>query len=118
MGKAEPSAVMPMIHQAAGAVAYMHSELCTGTMQWAGTACYMAPELFAKKKYSEAVDVFAYGVMLWETMPTEIPHANIEPADIAHKVHKKDGAGLPVAHGWPKSLKDLLRTAMAVQADD
>lgn len=94
------------------------SELGTGTMQWAGTACYMAPELFAKRRYTEAVDVFAFGVMLWETMSTEIPHANMEPADIAHRVQKQDGAGLPVMHGWPKSLKALLRTCLAVQAED
>lgn len=94
------------------------SELCTGTMQWAGTACYMAPELFAKRKYTEAVDIFAYGVMLWEAMSTEIPHANLEAADIAHKVQSKDGAGLPVIHAWPKSLKALIKTTMAVQAED
>merc|ERR1719482_786448 len=94
------------------------SELCTGTMQWAGTACYMAPELFAKRKYTEAVDVFAFGVMLWEAMSTEIPHANLEAADIAHRVQHKDGAGLPFTHGWPKSLKALLRTSLAVQAED
>lgn len=94
------------------------SELCTGTMQWAGTASYMAPELFAKRKYTEAVDVFAFGVMLWETVSTEIPHANLEACDIAHRVQMKDGAGLPVTHGWPKSLKALLRSSMAVQSED
>lgn len=94
------------------------AELGTGTMQYAGTAAYMAPELFAKRKYSEAVDVFAFGVMLWEVASTEIPHANLDACDIAHRVQHKDGAGLPVAHGWPKSLKELLRSALAVQADD
>lgn len=94
------------------------SELGTGTMQWAGTASYMAPELFAKKKYSEAVDVFAFGVMLWETVSTEIPHANLEAVDIAHRVQLKDGAGLPIVHSWPKSFKALLKTTLAVQAED
>lgn len=150
--KAEPPAVLPMIHQAAGAVAYMHamsvvhrdiktqnvlltegsrpiakwcdfglarlrSELCTGTMQWAGTACYMAPELFTKRKYNEMVDVFAFGTMIWEVASTEIPHANMDPPDIANRVQSKDGACLPVVHAWPKSLKTLLRTTLAVQPD-
>merc|ERR1740138_466909 len=75
-------------------LARMKSELCTGTMQWAGTAAYMAPELFAKRRYDEAVDVFAFGVMLWEVVSTELPHANLEPAEIAARVQKKDGAGL------------------------
>jgi serine/threonine protein kinase len=94
------------------------SELCTGTMQWAGTPSYMAPELFDKRRYTEAVDIFAFGVMLWEVMSTEIPHYNMEPADIAHRVKTKDAAGLPLQHAWPKSLKALLKTSMAVQAED
>mmetsp|Transcript_6662 Transcript_6662/g.10682 ORF Transcript_6662/g.10682 Transcript_6662/m.10682 type:complete len:549 (+) Transcript_6662:180-1826(+) len=94
------------------------ADLQTGTMQYAGTPCYMAPELFAQRKYTEAVDVFAFGVMLWETLSTEIPHANIEPSDIAHKVQTKDYAGLNVAHSWPKVAKNLLRALLAVQPDD
>eukprot|EP00971_Amphidinium_carterae_P264692 5250645-Amphidinium_carterae.1 len=82
-------------------------------MQWAGTAAYMAPELFAKKRYTEAVDVFAFGVMLWEVLSLEIPHANMDPADIAHRVQHKDVAGLAIAHGWPKGLKALIRACLA-----
>jgi sterile alpha motif and leucine zipper-containing kinase AZK len=95
-------------------LARMKSELCTGTMQWAGTPTYMAPELFEKKRYTETVDVFAFGVMLWEVASLEIPHANLDPEDIAHRIRQKDGAGLPVKHDWPKPLKALLKTSMAV----
>eukprot|EP00929_Paragymnodinium_shiwhaense_P119444 TRINITY_DN91341_c0_g1_i1.p1 TRINITY_DN91341_c0_g1~~TRINITY_DN91341_c0_g1_i1.p1 ORF type:complete len:624 (-),score=70.14 TRINITY_DN91341_c0_g1_i1:5-1822(-) len=98
-------------------LARMKSELGTGTMQWAGTPSYMAPELFAKMRYNEAVDVFAMGVMLWEVVSLELPHANLEPADIYSRVKKKDGAGLAVPASWPKCLKILLRSAMAVQAE-
>lgn len=150
--EAEPSCTLPVIRQAAGALAYMHSmsmvhrdvkshnvllfegsrpiaklcdfglarlvsELCTGTMQWAGTAQYMAPELFAKRRYNESVDVFAFGTMTWEVASTEIPHANMDPVDIAHRVQNKDGAGLAVTHAWPKSLKALLRSTLAVQPE-
>jgi len=97
-------------------LARMRSELCTGTLQWAGTACYMAPELFAKKRYNEMVDVFAFGTMVWEVASTEIPHANMDPADIAHRV-SKDGACLVVVHSWPKTLKALLRSTLMVQAE-
>lgn len=148
----EPNATLPLLFQAAGALAYLHSmqvvhrdiksqnllltegsrpiaklcdfglarmvsELCTGTMQWAGTACYMAPELFAKRRYNEMVDVFAFGTMIWEIAALEIPHANMDPEDIAKRVQTKDGAGLAVQHSWPKSLKNLLRVTLAVQAE-
>lgn len=98
-------------------LARMVSELCTGSMQWAGTAQYMAPELFAKRRYNLPVDVFAFGVLLWEVVSAELPHANLDPADIGHRVQKQDGAGLPVTHSWPKSFKALLRSALAVQPD-
>merc|ERR1719161_1488576 len=74
-------------------LARMRSELCTGTMQWAGTAAYMAPELFAKRRYTEAVDVFAFGVVVWEAAAGEIPHANLEAEDIYRRVKQADGAG-------------------------
>eukprot|EP00933_Yihiella_yeosuensis_P026668 TRINITY_DN20733_c0_g1_i1.p1 TRINITY_DN20733_c0_g1~~TRINITY_DN20733_c0_g1_i1.p1 ORF type:complete len:627 (-),score=111.62 TRINITY_DN20733_c0_g1_i1:143-1885(-) len=148
----EPGILLPLVRQAAAALAYMHgmlvvhrdiksqnvlltegkrpqaklcdfglarmrSELCTGSMQWAGTAPYMAPELFAKKRYDEKVDVFAFGTMTWEVVSTEIPHANLEASDIAHRVQHKDAAGLAMQHSWPKSLKTLLRNMLSVQTE-
>lgn len=98
-------------------LARMRSELCTGSMQWAGTAPYMAPELFAKRKYDETVDVFAFGTMVWEVVSVEIPHANLDPADIAHRVQTKEAAGLALQHSWPKTLKNLLKTALSVQQE-
>eukprot|EP00439_Symbiodinium_sp_Y106_P067137 s961_g11.t1 len=98
-------------------LARMRSELCTGSMQWAGTAPYMAPELFAKRKYDETVDVFAFGTMVWEVAASEIPHANLDAPDIAHRVQTKEFAGLSVPHSWPKSLKNLLRSALSAQPD-
>eukprot|EP00931_Biecheleriopsis_adriatica_P080451 TRINITY_DN53798_c0_g1_i1.p1 TRINITY_DN53798_c0_g1~~TRINITY_DN53798_c0_g1_i1.p1 ORF type:complete len:573 (+),score=127.70 TRINITY_DN53798_c0_g1_i1:53-1720(+) len=148
----EPGIMLPMVRQAASALAYLHammvvhrdiksqnvlltegnrpqakicdfglarmrSELCTGSMQYAGTAPYMAPELFAKKRYDEKVDVFAFGTMIWEVVSTEIPHANLDAPDIAHRVTHKDVAGLPLVHSWPKSLKSLLRSTLSVDTD-
>lgn len=59
------------------------------------------------------MDVFAYGTMLWEAAAVEIPHANLEPADIAHRGQTKEAAGLPLEHSWPKTLKNLLKMALS-----
>jgi len=93
-------------------LARMKSELCAGTMQWAGTPPYMAPELFEKKRYTEGVDVFAFAVLLWESAAGDIPHANLEAADIFERVKSRDCAGLPVPPSWPGALKALLRAAL------
>lgn len=67
-------------------LARMKSELMTGAMQFAGTPNYMAPEIFRNQKYTENVDVFAYGTMLWEALVVDIPWANFDPADIRERV--------------------------------
>merc|ERR1712083_368774 len=96
-------------------LARLKSELCTGVMQWAGTAPYMAPELFEKRRYTEAVDIFAFGVLIWEAAAGDIPHANLEAIDIAERVRTKDCAGLPVPRSWPISLRDLLRSTLGIK---
>jgi len=99
-------------------LARLKSELCTGIMQWAGTAPYMAPELFEKRRYTEAVDTYAFGVLLWEAAAGDIPHANLEAVDIAERVRTKEYAGLPVARSWPHPLRELLRATLGVKMED
>ena len=38
-----------------------------------GTPHYMAPELLLDKPYSAKVDVFAFGIMLWEMFTRQLP---------------------------------------------
>jgi len=59
-------------------LARMKSELMTGAMQYAGTPQYMAPELLQQKKYTEKVDVWAFGTLVWETMAEDVPFANLD----------------------------------------
>ena len=72
-------------------------------------------------------------LVLAQVVSVEIPHANLDPADIAHRVQTKAGAvlkpsapvqptlpegsrvdqeaaGLALQHSWPKILKNLCRT--------
>jgi len=67
-------------------LARMRSELMTGVMQFAGTPNYMSPEIFRQQRYTEKVDVFAVGVMLWEAMAQDIPFANLDPPEIKERV--------------------------------
>lgn len=62
------------------------ADLNKGTMQYAGTPTYMAPELFMKRQYDQSVDVYAFGCLLWEIMNREVPFDGLDPSDIASKV--------------------------------
>jgi serine/threonine protein kinase len=46
----------------------------------------MAPELFMQKSYSEKVDIFAFGTLLWELLSNEVPYEGIDPIDIKRQV--------------------------------
>lgn len=42
----------------------------------------MAPELFKKQAYDGAVDVYAFGTLVWEVITRQVPFDGIDPADI------------------------------------
>jgi serine/threonine protein kinase len=56
-----------------------------------GTPHWMAPELLAADEtYSSKVDVYAYGIVLWEIATGEVPFVGLEPAQIVVQVFMKD----------------------------
>jgi serine/threonine protein kinase len=38
-----------------------------------GTPHWMAPEILRQEPYTEAADVYSYGVIIWEMLTTNIP---------------------------------------------
>lgn len=67
-------------------LARFKADIGKGSMQYAGTPVYMAPELFQKRQYDEKVDVFAFGALLWELSMRQVPYDGLEAADIRAKV--------------------------------
>ncbi|KAK4535710.1 hypothetical protein CDCA_CDCA06G1735 [Cyanidium caldarium] len=61
----------------------------TGTYRW------MAPEMIRHERYTEKVDVYSYGVTLWEFFSAEIPFKNMTPIQAAFAVADK-GARPPL----------------------
>ena len=43
-------------------------------MSFVGTVAWMAPEVIRHEACSEKVDVWAYGVLLWEMLTQEMPY--------------------------------------------
>ncbi len=47
-----------------------------------GTPAWLAPEVIRAEDASEKVDIWSYGVLLWELLTCEIPYRGLEPASI------------------------------------
>ena len=89
----------------------LKSELNSGSGQFAGTPCYMAPELFDRKFYDDKVDVFAFGTVIWEIYTQKIPYANCDAMEIKQKVTK--GEELYCSSIVPKQIANLIQKCRA-----
>jgi len=89
------------------------SELNSGSGQFAGTPCYMAPELYERKYYDEKVDVFAFGTVVWEIYSQKVPYANCESSEIKQKVTK--GEELYCSSIIPKQISNLINRCRSVK---
>jgi hypothetical protein len=64
----------------------------TGTYRW------MAPEMIRHERYTEKVDVYSFGITIWEFFTAEIPYATMTPIQAAFAVADK-GARPPLRSG-------------------
>ncbi|KAJ3424129.1 leucine-rich repeat receptor protein kinase ems1 [Anaeramoeba flamelloides] len=56
-----------------------------------GSPCWMAPEVFRNENYSEKIDVYSYGIVLWEIFTKKFPYKGIKnPMQIAFNVGFKN----------------------------
>ncbi len=94
----------------------LKSELNSGSGQFAGTPCYMAPELFDRKFYDEKIDVFAFGTVVWEIYTQKIPYFNCDAIEIKQKVTK--GEELICGNIVPKQIINLIEKCRKVKASE
>lgn len=71
-----------------------------------GTPIWMAPELIRGEDYNEKVDVYAYGVILWEMATGKLPYADMDSIQIAVAVSSK-GLRPPIPDTWPPFIREL-----------
>jgi serine/threonine protein kinase len=41
-----------------------------------GTPCWVAPEIFRNEPYDEKVDVYSFGILMWEVLAAKKPYAD------------------------------------------
>ncbi|GBG74265.1 hypothetical protein CBR_g18676 [Chara braunii] len=74
----------------------------------AGTPAYMARELLAGKPYNERVDVYSFGIVLWEMMAREVPFDGLDYADICKKVVEEKKRP-PIPLSCSRAIANLIR---------
>ncbi|CCD64404.1 Mitogen-activated protein kinase kinase kinase mlk-1 [Caenorhabditis elegans] len=74
----------------------------------AGTYAWLAPEAFKEGTWSEASDVWSYGVVLWELLTREEPYQGHIPATIAFQIANK-GQNLSIGDSCPDRWKKLMQ---------
>lgn len=73
-----------------------------------GTAHWMAPEvLMCSPTYDERVDIYSYGMVLWELLTGQVPYGNMTTAQIASDVLEND-IRPPLPTVGPPALMDLI----------
>ena len=81
----------------------------TGTYRW------MAPEVIKHAKYDERIDVFSFGVILWELLTSRLPYADMPSLAAAAGVVER-GLRPPVPPDAPPAVADLMQRCWAAEA--
>eukprot|EP00300_Choanocystis_sp_HF-7_P030142 c38907_g1_i1.p1 GENE.c38907_g1_i1~~c38907_g1_i1.p1 ORF type:complete len:558 (-),score=99.18 c38907_g1_i1:90-1763(-) len=72
-----------------------------------GTYQFMAPEMFSgKQRYNEKVDVYAFGIMLWEIVVGKLPYASMLGTQVPLCV--QNGTRPPIPDDCPQFLSTLM----------
>uniref|UniRef100_A0A5S6QC27 Mitogen-activated protein kinase kinase kinase n=1 Tax=Trichuris muris TaxID=70415 RepID=A0A5S6QC27_TRIMR len=77
-------------------------------MTFCGTASWMAPEVIRNEPCSNKVDVWSYGVVLWELITCEIPYQEVDPTAVMWGVGSHS-LQLHIPNTVPEGLKLLLK---------
>jgi len=76
-----------------------------------GTVTFMPAELLLEGRMSKAVDVYSWGVIVWEMYSGCRPFAGMSHSQVLHAIGM--GRQLQLPEHMPKGLRDLLEACMA-----
>ncbi|KAJ8687425.1 hypothetical protein QAD02_023219 [Eretmocerus hayati] len=83
-------------------------------MTFAGTVAWMAPEIIRNEPCSEKVDIWSYGVVLWELLSGEIPYKDVDSSAIMYGVGN-NSLRLPIPTTCPDGYRLLVEQCWAAK---
>lgn len=75
---------------------------------------YIAPELLSGQKYSEKIDVFSYGMILYEMLVNHRPFENSSPIEVQYNILSKDIVLPELPNEIPIQLRELILSCWSV----
>ncbi|XP_055342066.1 mitogen-activated protein kinase kinase kinase 21-like [Paramacrobiotus metropolitanus] len=82
-------------------------------MSFAGTVAWMAPEVIRNEPCTEKIDIWAYGVILWELLVGLHPYPGLDSTSIIWGVGSEKLLGLPIPPSMPDGFRLLLTQCWA-----
>ncbi|CAL1367605.1 unnamed protein product [Linum trigynum] len=80
---------------------------CGSAKGFTGTYRWMAPEMIKEKHHTKKVDVYSFGIVLWELLTALTPFDNMTPEQAAFAVCQKN-ARPPLPVTCPRALSRLI----------
>jgi serine/threonine protein kinase len=83
-----------------------------------GTTLWMAPEMLARQRYTKAIDVYSYGIVMWEIASQQLPWADLDRDKSYVDMNKLlqlllDGVRPEVASNWPAPYVEMMTRCWA-----
>jgi len=82
-----------------------------------GTPFWMAPEVLLAQKYDTKVDVFSYGVILWELVAGRSPHTSMDAMSFVTKLMRDPDFRETIPEDTPEIWKGLIERCWATNPD-
>ncbi|XP_059055078.1 mitogen-activated protein kinase kinase kinase 12-like [Achroia grisella] len=76
-------------------------------MTYTGTISWMAPELILRKRASDRIDVWSYGVVLWELLTQKVPYDGLSTCAVTFGVGSEK-LSLALPSTFPEQLRLLI----------
>ncbi|KAF6155843.1 hypothetical protein GIB67_039174 [Kingdonia uniflora] len=81
-----------------------------------GTYRWMAPEMIKRKSYGRKVDVYSFGLVLWEMVAGHLPYEDLTPIQAAYAVVSKNCRPV-IPKTCPPALRVLVEQCWTLHSD-